>query len=171
MTAAISHNPIAIANYFIEKSKRSLTLMQVIKLSYIAHGFKLGVFEKPLSKELAQAWKYGPVFHGIYNEFKWQPPGEIKKLGTGENEKDIPIKSNFSDNDKYVMDFVYDVYGGLSGWELSTLTHKQGTPWHECYYKGETPGKDFFGVPIPNKSIQQHYHTVVFPKLKHHSQG
>ena len=158
------HNPIAIANYFIKKSNYTLSLMQILKLSYISHGFKLGLSEKPLSKELAQAWQYGPVFPGIYHEFKWQPGKMIKKLGTGENDLDIPIESDFDYDDKKIMDVVYEIYGDFSGEKLSALTHKEGTPWYKSYYESDSPGKDFYGVSIPNKEIQEYYKSTVLPQ-------
>ena len=164
MSRFSSHAPVAIANYFISKSNGPLTLMQVLKLAYIAHGFKLGLSSGPLSKELVQAWKYGPVFPSIYDEFKWQPPKEIKKLGTGESE--IPITSSFDDHDRQVMDFVYDVYGKLSGWELSALTHKEDSPWHKYYYETEPKGEDFNGVTIPNKEIEEYYRDKVLAKFQ-----
>ena len=164
MSSNFIHRPIAIANYFILKSNYSLTLMQILKLSYIAHGFKLGLSGKSLSKELAQAWQYGPVFPEIYHEFKWQPGRKIKKLGTGEDGDDIPIQSNFSQEDKKIMDVVYEIYGELSGAELSALTHKEGTPWYKSYYESESPGKDFYGVSIPNKEIQGHYRKSVLQR-------
>ena len=76
------HEPVAIANHFIELNPDGLTLMQLLKLSYIAHGFKLGLDLGPLSRELAQAWKYGPVFPSIYHKFKYNPPEKINQLAT-----------------------------------------------------------------------------------------
>ena len=158
------HDPIAIANYFIERSKCLLTLMQILKLSYFAHGFKLGLESQPLSREFAQAWKYGPVFPSIYNEFSCQPPGEIKELGTGEIDDD-PILGQFDKGDKDIMNFVYDVYGKMSGWKLSALTHKEGTPWYKAFYEGDEPGKDYNGVPILNKEIKRHFEYDIIKKI------
>ena len=163
-----SHDPIAIANYFIKKSKCSLTLMQILKLSYFAHGFKLGLDDKPLSREFVQAWKYGPVFPSIYNEFSWQPPGKIKELGTGEIDDD-PIIGSFDQNDKDIMNFVYEVYGSLDGWKLSALTHKKGTPWYKAFYEGDEPGQDYHGVTIPNIKIKQHFKEDILEKISEES--
>lgn len=58
-----TYSPIAVANYFISLSRSDgLTLMQLLKLSYIAHGFKMGILgeEHPFSKEYVQAWKFVP---------------------------------------------------------------------------------------------------------------
>ena len=71
------HDPVAIANYFIglyeldkKNSGEGLDLMQLLKLSYLAHGFKLGITGHPLSNENLEAWRYGPVFPSIYQAFK-----------------------------------------------------------------------------------------------------
>ena len=71
------HNPIAIANHFIDLSPNGLTLMQLLKLSYISHGFTLALLDKPLADEYAEAWRFGPVFPSIYHEFK-KKSGPIK---------------------------------------------------------------------------------------------
>ena len=58
------HDPILIANYFIKLKPPNLTLLKLIKLCYISHGFTLALTNKPLSSEPAGAWQYGPsVFH------------------------------------------------------------------------------------------------------------
>ncbi len=158
-----THHPVAIANYFIRlgKDQKGLTLMQLLKLSYIAHGFKLALSGNALSFELVQAWKYGPVFPHIYNKFKYNAPGKIKSPGTclSEDRTSLtPIKSNFRPEEIRIMDVVYDIYGSLEGWRLSTLTHQEGTPWHEIW---NDQGKLFHGVTIPNKMIKNYFKTEI----------
>ena len=160
------HDPIAIANYFIKKSDYDLTLMQVLKLSYMAHGFKLGLKGKPLSCELAAAWKHGPVFPSIYHEFKTQPPSEaIKKLGREWLSDLASITNKFSKDDKGIMDFVHDVYGKLDAWKLSALTHKEGTPWHNVYHKADAT-KSSGDLSIPNSEIEKHFKEEIIAKIK-----
>ena len=162
------HHPVAIANYFINQSKDGLSLMQLLKLSYIAHGFNLVFHDEPLSKELAQAWKYGPVFPCIYHTFKYHPPGKNKRLGRkvepDPNGHTPVIESVFKDEESELMDGVYKGYGDLSGWELSDLTHEKGTPWYQFYHEGDKPGhketkpgKNYFGITIPNEAIYEHF--------------
>ena len=70
------HKSIAIANYLIDLSKDGLTLMQIMKLSYFSHGFKMGMLglDNPLANEFVQSWKLGPVFPNVYHQFKYGPP-------------------------------------------------------------------------------------------------
>ena len=65
--------PETIANYFISKALADgikLTLLQLIKLVYLAHGWHLGLTGRPLISETVQAWKYGPVIKSLYDRFK-----------------------------------------------------------------------------------------------------
>lgn len=67
------HNPLAIANYFIELAKNDDNLvspMKLQKLVYFAHGWCLALADKPLINEKVEAWQYGPVVGSLYREFK-----------------------------------------------------------------------------------------------------
>lgn len=155
------YNPIAIANWFIEKSDDGLTLMQLLKLSYISHGFKLGLGLGPMSEELVEAWKYGPVLPSVYHEFKYEPPGKIMSLGTDLDEI-TPMLAGFTDKDKRILDLVHEIYGKVEGWQLSELTHKEGTPWWTTYHNNG--GKDLRGVTIPNDLIGSHFRDTIIEK-------
>ena len=156
-----THNPITIANYFIglSQQKGGITLLQLLKLSYIAHGFKLAFFDNPLANEYAEAWKYGPVFPSIYHEFKAKINPIIKKANTFDMTKQelIVWESNFTENEKEVMDGVYRSYGSLEGWQLSSLTHAPDTPWATAWKQG----KHIRGFSIPNDQIQEHYKNLI----------
>ena len=60
-------NALSVANYFIElanKDHKDIKLLGLIKRVYIAHGFSLAIFHKPLLDnrfDKVEAWKYGPV--------------------------------------------------------------------------------------------------------------
>ena len=157
----VGHEPVAIANFFLQKSKNGLTLMQILKLSYIAHGFKLGLELGELSNEYAEAWQYGPVFPSVYHEFKYSPPGPIKLLGT-EIDEVTPVSSQFTDQDYEIMQAVHDIYGEVEGWRLSALTHREGTPWYKCYH--EKGGKRIRGMMIDNDEIKIHFKQNIIDK-------
>ena len=55
------YNALVVANYFIDKAKAegvSLTPMKLQKLIYMAHGWHLALYDKPLIDEQFQAWDY-----------------------------------------------------------------------------------------------------------------
>ena len=155
------HDPVAIANYFIGLSKsKGLTLLQLLKLSYIAHGFKLAFFSKPLANEYAEAWKYGPVFPSIYHEFKYEKPGPIKNKAKWADMQSNTLKevsSDFSDDEKTIMKLTHQKYSPLDGWQLSAITHAEGTPWAKAWKEG----KYIRGFSISNDTIEEHYASLI----------
>ena len=147
--------PVVIANNFIKLDKESkgegFDLMQLIKLSYIAHGVYLAQTSKPLSCEQAIAWPKGPVFksltyltlnHGLENKF-------TEKIETiGDLEKNLTSKMT------EVIKRVYEKYKGKSGKFLSGLTHEDNTPWAKTLKKYGGAIKE---QVIDDETIKEHY--------------
>ena len=156
---------LEIANYFIEKSLDSgveLTPMKLNKLVYIAHGWYLGLSDRPLIGEAAQAWKYGPVIPSIYHRFKAYGGAQITSL---EPANDLVTIPEVRDEElKAFLQRIWDVYGNLSGLQLSSLTHQEGTPWSVVREKFNS--KDDGGAIIPNDLIKQHYKEKVNARRK-----
>lgn len=151
----MAYDAATVANRFIElaeKDGRKLTPMQLVKLTYIAHGFSLGLFKRPLIAESIQAWKYGPVVPSLYRR--------LKKYGRDPVAE--PIKSSMfrshetlSADDCDLVDQVYQKYGRFSGPQLSHLTHRPGTPWAETYEPG------IYGNDMDDALIRIHYATLL----------
>ena len=146
----MSHSCLSVARYILDKAQeqeRSLTPMKLIKLVYMAHGWMLGLYGRPLIRENAEAWKYGPVIRELYREIREFrnspiPPSSVFPPN-GEEE--------FDDLEKSVMDQTVDIYGCYSAIRLSMMTHAKGTPWDIVYNE---IGRDFV---IPNDLIEEHY--------------
>jgi uncharacterized phage-associated protein len=137
----------AIANYLIEHSRGGLDPLQVIKLAYIAHGFTLGLFDRPLLEDDVEAWKFGPVVRRIYAVI---PGGSARITAPLSAEK-----PELADDDKTVVDSVLDQYGRYSGLYLSSLTHRPGSPWDKTWKKyGQN-------AVIPRDLIQAHYEGII----------
>lgn len=142
---------ISVANEFIRLGKEEenfFTPMQLLKLVYIAHGFMLGFFNKPLINENVEAWKYGPVIPDLYQK--------VKSYGKDKIKNEISSWSVFShrplsEEEKSVIHFVYKKYGRLDGVHLSMITHQKNTPWSDIFtHEG-------WGDVIPNELIRNHY--------------
>ena len=160
------HNPVAIANWFTKKSEYGFDLVQLLKLSYIAHGFKLGLHSAPMANEYVEAWKYGPVFPSIYYEFRYRvenPSDKIKVLGA-EIDEISPAINPFTKEEQKILQRVFEIYGKFDGWQLSKLTHEEGTPWHKAYH--EKDGYKFRGVTIENKEIKNYFKTKIVEKYE-----
>ena len=62
-----------IANCFIRRAKNdheSMSIMRVLKLVYMAHGWTLAVLNRPLIMDRIEAWEYGPVIPTVYYAFR-----------------------------------------------------------------------------------------------------
>ena len=67
------HDAKRVAEYILwlaNRDRNPLTPMQVLKLVYICHGWMLGLTGRPLIRESAQAWTYGPVVPSVYHQYK-----------------------------------------------------------------------------------------------------
>jgi uncharacterized phage-associated protein len=150
-------NPLAVANYFIEKSFQTgneLTPMKLVKLVYIAHGWHLALTGRPLIDEAVQAWKYGPVINSLYHTFKAYGNDQILRM---ESEfKDLHrMTPKVNESIKPFLDRIWEVYRRLNGVQLSSLTHQPNTPWYIVWHN--RGGKENKAVIIPNDLIQFHY--------------
>lgn len=146
-----------VANEFLglaDDDGRGLTMLQIIKLTYIAHGYYLGFTNEPLYTDDTIAWKYGPVIVGVYDmisspkAFRQSP--RVIRGKIAENEFP-PVKDEFA---KALIKRVWDVYGKYTGWQLTELTHRKNTPWYEVWQQEPN------GV-IPVQSIARHYKEVI----------
>ena len=73
---------IVIANHIIQwhlSRGLSITPLRVIKLTYMAHGFYLALFERSIFNESVQAWKYGVMIPSVYRAFGDYGSKSIKK--------------------------------------------------------------------------------------------
>ncbi|AKM06125.1 Panacea domain-containing protein [Pelagerythrobacter marensis] len=146
----MAYDAATVANRFIELAEndggRRLTPMQLIKLSYMAHGFSLAIKNRPLLDEAVEAWRYGPVIPSLYRK--------LKSFGNGGVDKRISrffSSETLASEDTELIDAVYQKYGKLTGGQLSFLTHKRGTPWDEAYRPNE------YGVELDDAAIRRHY--------------
>lgn len=147
----VMHDSRAIANEFLKVAAahaNPLTPMQLLKLVYIAHGWSLGLYGKPLISDEIQAWEYGPVIPRLYNAIK--------------DYRDQPVSRQISSSDavpmtgaeKKLIQQVFELYGSKSGPALSRLTHAAGSPWQQTYEPGS------FGLRITNDVIEDHYQRL-----------
>lgn len=130
---------------------------------YIAHGWHLAYFDKPLVEdEDAEAWEFGPVFPSLYHEFKYRGRMPIIELATilsikdRKNlsfEKKIPNILKSDNQTIQLLDTIWEVYGNLTGAALSSLTHRENSPWAEV--RAESNGKR--NTNIDNEIIKKYY--------------
>jgi len=153
-----NYTPSHIANYILFKAWKEnnqysdITVMKLIKLVYIAYGWNLAIYNKPLFKEKILAWKYGPVIPSIYHEFKKfshlpitrNEYSSVFDLNSGEL-CDVPIVEYSNRDVIKILNAVWENYKDKSAYELSKITHENDSPWSKAWNKGlgeNTPLKD-----------------------------
>ena len=156
------YSPAAVANsllYTTESDGETLDPMKLQKLVYFSHGWHLAYERGALSAEHAQAWRWGPVFPTLYNAVKmWgsepiMKPVEAWGVVYDERKWDTPSIPSDDVSATKLIKRVWEVYGRMSGWALSQLTHEEGGPWHTVYSKNP----DARDVVIPDDLIRDYF--------------
>jgi uncharacterized phage-associated protein len=135
-----------IANWFIRRAARegrALSIMSILKLAYIAHGWFLESRGRPLFNNRIEAWQHGPVIPDVYSRFR--------KQGVIPNEIDPDFDENPAPEDEKFLEEIYTIYGSMPPFTLSELTHVAGGPWHTAREIGG------WYAPIPDNIIRTHY--------------
>ena len=146
----MAYDARSVANQLLRIAKDrgvTLTNMQVQKIVYIAHGYSLAILHKPLFKQHVEAWRWGPVIPDLYHS--------LRRYGAGIVDNPIPVinMDSINETDQKLLSTVLDAYGRFTGPQLSTMTHREGTPWHEVY----EPNAMFNSNTIHNDRIERHY--------------
>ncbi len=145
-----------IANAFIQIAKdreEFLTNMQVQKLVFFAHGWHLALTDAPLIEESIQAWNFGPVIVPLYNALKKYGNGVVTKplmrIDPETRQKlefEVPSETPVLE----LLNKIWELYGHLTGGQLSSLTHMNDSPWSKTFKVNQ------FGV-IPNEMIRDYF--------------
>ena len=107
----------------------------------------LGVHGTPLLQGDIKAFQFGPVLPELYDELRNFGRGCVEAIPTTET-------GSLFDEQVQIIDSVWKYYGNKSGSQLSALTHRVGTPWHQVWNKTR------FGL-ISNDLIADHYRKLL----------
>lgn len=149
----VAHSSKVIANFFIQKGLDdgvSVSNLKVQKMVYIAHGYHLGFFNKPLFYEQVKAWTFGPVIPELYEELRHYGKTPITACLVNSNPGPIVDKGDVLT--KELLEKVWDGYKKASAGQLVSLTHQSGTPWHTTFV---LRGNEF--MVIDNDLIRHYY--------------
>lgn len=130
--------------------RKPLNNIQIQKLVYIAHGFYLALLNQPLIKQPIEAGTYGPLVPVLYDallEYGVEPI--IEPL------ENVP-RERLSEEAQLVIKKVVNAYGRFNHRQLSTLTHRENTPWKQIY-----DPNGFLYKRIANELIRDHYRKLL----------
>ena len=149
------HPAIKIAKQFVDlgnkNGQKDMTVLKLMKLAYIAHGYFLVFSGRELFGEEIKAWKYGPVIPEVYialEAYKDKPITEISDVN------DVPL----SEDEVSIVEQVFKNYGDWTASQLIEITKKKFTPWHEVTEGGKKYGND---VIIQSKDIWDYYRKLI----------
>jgi uncharacterized phage-associated protein len=151
------HDARAVANAILAKATQRgipLTLMQLIKLVYLAHGWSLAMLGRKLVKSPVQAWQYGPVYPEVYSAFKVFGSSPIAAPARSRQTGEL-YSEPLDEDENGLIDAVLDTYGNLHAFQLSNMMHKPGTPWSETFGGGRGAYDE-----IPDELIRAHYEQL-----------
>lgn len=138
-----------IAEYFLLLAKQegeAITPLKMQKLVYFAHGWYLAIYGEPLVNEHVGAWPYGPVIRAIYDEYKKYGRDAIPMEDDGAS-----IGEGLQGDTKTItlLNKIWEVYRTFTAFQLSNVTHEEGTPWHKA-----NTNNSFI---IPNEEIKKYF--------------
>lgn len=145
----MTNKSLSAAKYiFNAVEDKHVTPMQLIKLTYIANGYMLGLHGRTLFDEKVEAWRYGPVIPSIYQT--------VRKFGGNKiTDLDSIDDGSFGVEEKDVMAEIAKIYGKYDGVTLSAATHKPETPWSITWQRSKA------NAIIPDDLIENFYKSIL----------
>lgn len=120
-------NSADVARYLIkisnDEDEGSISNLKLQKLMYYAQGLSLALFDRPLFDGNIEAWTHGPVHVETYHRYKGYRSQPLPS-------EDFDLQA-INDQEKELLDEVFDVFGQFSAWKLRDMTHEE-QPWLEC---------------------------------------
>lgn len=158
----LPYSASSIANFFIQKSIdddcKDLTIIKLLKLIYIAHGWSLALFSRPLISESIQAWKYGPVIESTYyrfREFADQPIDLYYCLNEDVERNPLPDDQGTRE----LLNTIWRIYKNTTGIQLANWTHAKEGAWYEAWH--EEKGYSKRNHPISDENIGKYFKSLM----------
>lgn len=142
------------------ESASLMTPLKLMKLVYIAHGCHLAIYDDTLVDEYVYAWENGPVFPDLYFAIERFGRNPVKEVPYTDREVilmeegKLRLFGMIDVRELNLIETLSEEYRENTGGQLSALTHKIGTPWHETC---EKHGGHDTGPIIPNSLIKKYY--------------
>lgn len=133
-----------VAQYILNLMAEPVSTMKLQKLSFYSQALHCAVTKQPMFEEPFEAWRMGPVCRDLYTAHKGKY--SVTSIDGGK-------AGDLSEFDKKCVNAVLKKFGGLSGKQLSDLTHSED-PWldafdgDDAYPNGEISPeilRDFYG--------------------------
>lgn len=124
------YNVFSVANYIAEHWSKTnegenISILALLKYAFFCYGWYLGTKNERLFGATIKSFPLGPVITEIYRgyDINYRDDYYITKPHKDGNSSDLVAE------DKAFIDEIMARYAGKRAWELSDLTHFEGTPW------------------------------------------
>lgn len=145
----MKHSASDVARWFLWRNDAEMRTgdseyisnLKLQKLLYYAQGAFLGLTGKPLFEDDLVAWAHGPVVVDVYHEYCSNGARGIEY-----DDDKLRPKEEYTQEEKNILNQVYDYFGQYSAWKLRNMTHEE-RPWKETERNHVIPKKlikDFF---------------------------
>ena len=142
-----------VANWFIQKAidtKQDLTHLKLQKLLYFSEGWYLSLTNgRSIISQPVEAWMYGPVFNDLYQDLKHYKSTPIQQTI-------LQYDNKVCIEDEELLERIWELYSGFQPSELVSMTHKQGSPWYDCYENNSF----FNNMIIPKDKIRKYFDSL-----------
>lgn len=136
-----------VAKYILSKPGfNGITTMKLQKLCFYAQSWHVALRSERLFPQDFQAWANGPVCYPLFQSHRGQFTVRASDIQVGDT-------SRLSMEARSVIDEVLAAYGGLTGSELSQLTHSEA-PWKSA--RGDLPAGATCTEVITAASMGEH---------------
>ena len=128
---AICNELIDLAN----QNSENLTPMKMQKMVFFVYGYYKAKTRKSIfDDERFQVWQFGPVLPSLYSYFKKYGTSNIRKYAVRFDGSMPRFNKEAVQNFDVIqsINLVWAKYGHRSAIDLSTLTHKEDTPWDKA---------------------------------------
>lgn len=163
----VPYTPLAIANNFVARfgTSSGIEHMKLQKLVYCSYGWWLaghGLDADRLTVDGPEIWRHGPVFASLYRVLRvfGRDPITVPQSGTPFSQPDFVDRDD--EETLSLLGWVWGRYGHLSGFALSDLTHKPGTPWHRV--ATENNFRVPFNTQIPDEYIFDEFKNLILER-------
>lgn len=138
---------------YILKAAEEITPLALQKLLYFSQGLFLASQGSALFEEDCEAWVHGPVYPGVYEQYK--------KFGYDPIEDENAYMASpvciLSQQEREILDLVVRTFGMFSGKVLETITHREA-PWVDARNGVETI--EYSRNMISKEAIREYFSAV-----------
>ncbi|MHA3980410.1 Panacea domain-containing protein [Halovulum sp. GXIMD14794] len=148
-----------VANIVLDEGRgigAQITNLNLNKILYFINTHFIAETGDSISKAKIEAWKYGPVYREIYNQFKAYgrdrivTPAMKVDFTTGEK---IPVKADLPEEYERRVRELTAFYAGIPTPVLVEMSHERGGAWYRAWHHA---GDFNIGMEITDEMIRKY---------------